>query len=209
MKPVYRQQQCVSTPVWVLSGEKFLKQKTRETARIVADDPVLFEKVVQDHAIAEFLKLRQVDLYLFSTLPSIALSDFRGNGPAVGHNPIHDRARRVAADRSQMIGERVSGGFARLRHKIGNVHTGSLGLGNRGGDLRDQKIRKDAGVERARAEKNQVGLTNRIDDRRKGRNTVWRKRNSLNRRTAGGDVGFSAYGAAIRKLTNQVDIGKC
>ena len=61
----------------MLSGEKFLEQKMRETARIVADDAVLFKKIIQDHAVAEFLKLEQVNGNLLRALTPIALGNFR------------------------------------------------------------------------------------------------------------------------------------
>jgi hypothetical protein len=41
----------------ILRGEKFLEQKPCKTPRIVADDSVLFEKIIENDAVAEFLKL--------------------------------------------------------------------------------------------------------------------------------------------------------
>jgi hypothetical protein len=170
---------------------------------------MLLEQIVQDDPIAELLKLGQVNHHLLRTLAAIALGDFRRNGPAVGHNPVHHRPRRVAADGAKVVAKRIRGGFARLSHEIGDVNAGSLGLGNRGSDFRDEKIWKDAGVERARAKKNQVGFVNSVDDRWKRRNAARRQKYFLDRCFAGGDARFPVDRAAAGEFRDELDVGKC
>ena len=86
-----------------MRGKKLFEKKPRETARIVADDTVLFEEIVEDHSVAELLQLRQINEHLLRALTPIALSNFGRNRPAVCNYPINDRARRVAADRAEVI----------------------------------------------------------------------------------------------------------
>ena len=62
-----------------------------------------------------------------------------------------------------MIGEGVAGGFAGLGHEIGDVHARGFGFGDGSGDFRDHQVRKNAGVERAGAKQDQVGLLDSFD----------------------------------------------
>ena len=64
----------------------------------------------------------------------------------------------MLANGAQMIGEGVAGGFAGLGHQIGDVDARRFGLGDGVGDFGDQQVGKNAGVERAGAEKNQIGF---------------------------------------------------
>ena len=70
-------------------------------------------------------------------------------------------------DGAKMIRERVAGGFAGLGHQIGDVDARGFGFGDGAGDFRDQQIGQDAGVERAGAQENEVGLLDGFDDRGK------------------------------------------
>ncbi len=66
-------------------------------------------------------------------------------------------------DDAEVIGKGVAGGFAWLGHQIGDIHARCPRLGDGGGNFRDQQIGKNAGVERAGAEENQVGLLDGFD----------------------------------------------
>ena len=65
---------------------------------------VLLEEIIEDDAVAEPLQIGKVNGNLLGTLTTIAPGDFRRNSTAIRHNPVHDRTRRVAADRAEMIG---------------------------------------------------------------------------------------------------------
>ena len=69
----------------------------------------------------------------------------------------------MVLDRAQMFGDRIVGGFAGLGHQICDVNARRAGTRNGAGNFRNQKIRQDAGVERARAHQNQIGFANGVD----------------------------------------------
>jgi hypothetical protein len=77
-------------PGRTLRGKKLFEQKPCKTARIVTDDAALLEEIVENDAIAKFLKFWQIDLHLLGTLTPIAPDNFRRNRLAIGHHPVHD-----------------------------------------------------------------------------------------------------------------------
>src|SRR5258708_4612290 len=141
-----------------LAVEEFFEEEAGEAAGVMADDRVFFEEIVEDDAEAELLEGRNVGGDRFGALRAIAPRDFGRNGLAIGDDPIDDAAGNVFLDGAEMIGKGVAGSFAGLRHQVGDVHARGFGLRDGAGNFRDQQIREDAGVKRARAEKNQVGL---------------------------------------------------
>lgn len=174
----------------------------------MSDDPVLLEKIIEDDAIAKLLKLGKVGGDLLRPLTPIAFGNFRRNSAAVGYDPVYNTARRVAANGAKMIGQRIGGSFSRLRHEIGDIHAGSHGIGDSGGNFRDEEVWKNTGIERAGAEKNQVSFFNGVDDRGEWRNASRRKRKPVNGRAARGNAGFSVDDAAVREPGDELDIGK-
>ena len=81
------------------TSEEFLKEQESEALRIVADHTMFFEEVVQDYTIAKFLQVRDVDYDRLGALCTIALGDFRGNGPTIGYHPIDDSFLGMTLDR--------------------------------------------------------------------------------------------------------------
>ena len=72
--------------------EKFFEEQLRQAGRVVADDPVFFQKIVENDAIAEFLRSLRFDGNWFGTLGAVALGDFRRNRLAIGDHPIDHAA---------------------------------------------------------------------------------------------------------------------
>ena len=177
--------------------EEFFEDEPSEAARIVADDTVDLEKVVEDDAVAKFLHLREVDGDGRSALAAVALGNIGGDRLAVRNHPIDDAATGVTFDGTKMVRERVIRGFAGLGHEIGDVHTRRFGFRNGGGDFRDEQIGKNAGVKRARAKKNQIGLPNGFDRFRKGPHGTRKQRDFPDAPAGGGDAGFAVNLAAI------------
>src|SRR5580704_14423319 len=114
----------------------------------------------------------------------------------------------MPAHGAQMIGERICGCFARLGHEVCDVNAWSLRSRDCDSDFRNKKIRKDAGIKRAWAKKNQVGFAYGIDDRWEWRNAATRKRNFLNGCPARGDARFSMDNAAIRQFGDELHVRK-
>ena len=124
------------------------------------DDAVLFEEIVQNDAIAEFLQVGDIDDYGFGALGTITFGDVRRNLLAIGDDPVDDTAGSMVLNGAEMIGQSIAGGFAGLGHEIGDVDARRFGFGDSAGDFGNEQVRKYAGIERTRAQKNQVRVVN-------------------------------------------------
>ena len=56
--------------------QEFLKEETSQAIRVMANNTVFFEEIVEHDAIAKFLELGNVDLYRFRALRAVTLGDF-------------------------------------------------------------------------------------------------------------------------------------
>lgn len=157
------------------SMEEFFEEQTGEAAGVVAEDTVFFEEIIEDDAEAELLERGEVDDDGLGALRAVAAGDIWRNGLAVGDDPIDHAGPDVLLNSAQVIGEGVAGGFAGLGHKIGDVDARRFGLGDGAGDFWNQKIGQNAGVERAWAEKDEVGVLDGFDHGGKGAHLGWRK----------------------------------
>jgi len=163
----------------------------------VAKDAVFFDEVVEDDAVAELLEGVEVDGDGLSTLDAVAFGDFAGDGLAVGDDPVDDAAGAVFADRIEVIGEGVAGGFAGLGHEIGDVDTRGFRNSDGVGDFGYQQIGKDARVKRAGAEEDEVGFADGFDRFGEGARVARRKGEALDALAAGGDAGLAVDAAAV------------
>jgi len=111
-------------------------------------------------------------------------------------------------DGAKMIGKRVAGGFARLGHKIGDVHARGFGFSDGAGNFWNEQIREDAGVERAGAEENEVRLLDGFDDHGNGAHAARRETEFFDRRAASGDARFAVNDAAILEFGDEVHVRK-
>jgi hypothetical protein len=121
------------------------------------------------------LELGKINGHGLGALRAVAPSNVRRDRLTIGDDPINDAVWDVFLDGAEMIGERVAGSFAGLGHQIGDVDAGRFGLGDGVGNFRNEQIRKNAGVERAGAEKNEVGLLDGFDDHGNGADAARRE----------------------------------
>jgi hypothetical protein len=72
-----------------------------------------------------------------------------------------------------------------------------------------QQVGKDARVERARAEEDEVGFADRFDRSGERASVTGREREALDALAAGGDAGFAVDTAAVFKSGDERDVGDC
>ena len=188
--------------------EEFLEEEAGEAARVVANDAVFLEEIVEDDAEAEFLKCKKIDGHGLGALSTVAPGNVWRNGLAIGNHPIDHALRDVRLNGAEMIGESVAGGFAGLGHEIGYVNARSFGFGDGAGNFWNQEIGQDAGIERAGAKKNEVGMLDGFNGPGKRANAAWRKHKFLDRHAAGSDARFAVDGAAALQCGNEVNVRK-
>jgi hypothetical protein len=188
--------------------EEFFEEEAGEALGVVADDAVFLEEIVQNDAEAKFLEGGEVNGHGFGALGAVTAGDIGGDGLAIGNDPINDAVADVGLDGAEMVGKGIAGGFAGLGHEIGNVDARGFGFGDGAGNFRNQKIRQNAGVERTRAEEDQVGLLDGFDGFGKRADAARRKAEALDGRAAGSNAGFAVHGAAVFKFGDKVDVGK-
>src|SRR5713226_197764 len=188
--------------------KEFFEKEAREAGGVVADDPVFLEEVVEDDAEAELLEDGKINGHRFGALRAITPCHIGRDALAVSDDPIDDAARDVFLDGAEVIGKGVAGGFAGLGHQIGDIDARRLRLGDGGGNFRDQQIRKNAGVKRAGAEENQVGLLDGFDSFGERAHAARRKLESFDGGAAGGDAGFAVDGAAVFEPGNEMNVRK-
>src|SRR5205823_11504330 len=189
-----------------LVAEELFEEETGEAAGVVAEDAVLLEEIVEDDSETELLKRLKIDSYGFRALRAIAAGHVGRNGLAIGNDEIDDALRDVLLDGAKMIGEGVAGGFAGLGHQVGDVDARGLGFGDGGGNFRDHQVRKDAGVERARAEQNQIRFLDGFDGPGERTHAARGKLEPLDGRAAGGDARFAVNGAAVFERGDEMHV---
>src|SRR5437879_915997 len=146
-----------------LAVEEFFEEEAGEAAGAMAEDSVFFEEIIEDDAVAEFFEGGQIDNHGFGALGAIAPGDLGRNGLPIGNHPIDDAMAHVGLDGAKMLGKRVTGGFTGLRHEISDVDARRLGSGDGGGNFRDEQVWKNAGVERAGTQEDDVRLLDGFD----------------------------------------------
>ena len=186
--------------------KKFLEEKAGETLRIVTDDSVLFKKVIEDGAEAKLIQLGEIDDDWLGALGAVALGNFGGDWLTIGDDPIDDAAWRVPLDYAEMIGKRVTGGFAGLGHEVGDINARGLRMSDGPRDLGNEQIWEDARIERAGSEENEVGLLDGVEGFRERANVARGKREFLDGNAAGGDACFTVDGAAVFQRSDEMNI---
>src|SRR5215475_10527957 len=99
----------------------------------MADHRVLLKEIIENHFKAQPLQCRDVDGYWLSSFLAVSTSNLRGNFLPVGYDAIDHTLRDVLLDRTQMVFQGISGGFAWLGHQIRDVDPCSTGLRDRVG----------------------------------------------------------------------------
>jgi len=167
---------------------------------------VFLKEIIEDDAEAELLELGKVDGDGFGALGAVTAGDFGRDRLTIGDDPIDHAARDVFLDGAEMIGESVSGSLAGLGHKIGDIDARSFGLDDGRSNFPDEKIREDAGVERAGPEQNEVGLGDGLEGFGNGADAAGRERELFDGFAAGGDARFPLDTAAILERGNERNV---
>lgn len=121
-------------------------EKPGQSRRVMTNDAMLFQHIVEDDAVTQLLQLTQIHSNRLCALRAVTLSDFWRNRLAVGDHPIDYSTARMLPDDAKVIGKRISGSFTRLSHQIGDVDSNRFGFGNRLGNFGNEQVGKNAGV---------------------------------------------------------------
>lgn len=187
--------------------KKFVYEEARETGRIVAYEAVFFEEIVENEFDFELEDLLGINEDGLGALGAITASDVGRNGLAIGDNPVNDTLVDMALNGAQMLTESVVCGFARLGHQIGDIDAWGFGAGNGLGNFRNEEIGDHAGVKRARAHKDEVGLLNGVNGFGKGANAARHELDLPDGHAAAGDFGFAADALAVGERGGEMHIG--
>ena len=189
-------------------SEEFLENELSQSSGVVPNDRMLFEEIIEHDAIAELLQVGDVDRDGLGTFRAVALGDFRGDQLAIGDDPIDDAAGSVALNGGEMVRKGVAGRFPGLGHEIRDVDAGRFGFGDGVGDFRDEQVRKNTGVERTRAEENEVSFLNGLDRFREGMNRAGQQGEFLDWFSARANSCFALHFAAVFESGDESDIGE-
>ena len=108
--------------------EKFVDEEASKARRVVADQAVFFEEIVEhklDLALENLLGINEDGL---GALGAITARDVGGDGLAIGDNPVNHTLADVILDGAQMLTESVVRGFARLGHDMADIDPQGPGL---------------------------------------------------------------------------------
>ena len=124
---------------------------------VVGDNAVFIEEIAGDKFDVAFEKIFAIDDDGFGILGAVAASHFGRDGFTIGDDGIDDAFADMSLNGAKMFAEGVVGGFAGLRHEIGNVDTGGFGTSDGASDFRDEQIGKNAGKSEPGRKKNEIG----------------------------------------------------
>ena len=86
-----------------LTREEFFEEEAGEAARIVAEDAVLLEEIIQNNAAAELLENREIDSHRRGAFRTVAARHFGRNSLAVGDHPINHTAWHVFLNSTDVV----------------------------------------------------------------------------------------------------------
>jgi len=189
------------------ANEEFLEKELSQSGRIVANDAMLLEEIIEHDAIAELLQVGDVDCDGLGALRAVALGDFWGDWLAISDDPINDAAGSMALNGGEMIRQGVTGRFTGLGHEIRDIDARRFGFGDGVGDFRDKQVGKNTRIERTRAKQDQVGLPNGLDRLRERADGAREQREFLNWFSAGADARLALNFAAVFESRDESDVG--
>ena len=114
---------------------------------------MLLQKVGGDVAQAHTFQLGERGLDDLGALGFVAAQDFGGCGRAIDYNAIEEARAGVFVDGANVVGDGIMLGLAGLRHQVGDIDACRAGVCDDFGDVFDQQVGNDAGVERAGADR--------------------------------------------------------
>ena len=105
-----------SFPRSTLSVEEFFEEKTGQAPGVVAQNPVFFEQIIEQHAVTKTPERRQINVDWSSSFRSVASGNVGRNGLAVRHHEIDHAVRQMLLDGADVVGKRIARRFTGLRH---------------------------------------------------------------------------------------------
>ncbi len=96
--------------------QEFVDEEASEAGRIVADDTVLFEEIIEQELNPELGEPIGVNHDGFCAFSAITAGHVRGHRLMIGYNPINDALADVLLNGAQVFTESVLSGFTGLRH---------------------------------------------------------------------------------------------
>jgi len=187
--------------------QEFVDEETSKAGRIVADQAVFFQEIVEhklDLALEYFFGVNDHGL---GALGAIAACNIRGDGLAIGNNPVDDAIVHMELNGAQMLTQRVVSGFAGLGHEIGDIDARRFGAGNGLGNFRNEEIGNHAGVKRAGTHEDEVGFLNGVNGFGKGANAARHELDLPDGRAAAGDFRLAADVLAIGERRGEMHVG--
>lgn len=169
---------------------------------------MFLHEIAGDETHVELKYFFAIEYNRFRALRTITPRDLRRNGLPVGDNGVNDAAAHVVGNGAQMIAERVLGGFAGLRHEVGDVHAGSFRTRYRLSNFGNQQVGDDAGVQRTGTKKNEVGFRNSFYRGGERTDTARIQRDFANGNAAARDARFAVHAFAIGQSCHQMHIRK-
>ena len=188
--------------------EEFFEEETGKEGGVVANDAVLFKEIIGDHADTELEEFVAVEVDGFGVFGAITAGDVGGNGLGVGDDHIDEAAANMLLDSAKMIAEGITRRFARLGHKVSDVHAGGFGTNDGASNFGDQEIRNDAGVQGARAHEDKVGIFDGFDGPGKRAYAAGVKCQRSNRKLAARDARFPVDAGTVGKGGDEVNVRK-
>ena len=186
--------------------EELFDEEAGELGGVMTDDAMFLDEIAGEELDAETGDLLRIEANLLGAFGAITSCDFRGNGLAVGDDVVDEIFPDVILNGADMLAERVLRSFTGLRHEIGDIDARGPGMSDGAGDLGDEEIRKNAGVERAGPHEDEVGV---VDGFEGGGERAYAAGNELefaNRNSAAGNVGFALYALAIGEGSDEMNV---
>ena len=127
----------------------------------------------------------------------IAPQNVRGQRLIVNHHAIDHFLAGVPMNGAHVIGQRVTERLARLGHEVRYIDARGAGLFDGFGHAGNQEIGNDAGEKRARAEEDQVGGGDGLQDVRQGLHSARNQAHAANGSARGADSSLAGDHFAI------------
>ena len=106
----------------LLSLHGKVQEELGQPARVVADHAVFEEQVGADRLYTQRAEGVKIHHHRLGAVCRVAAHQARGERPSVEDDVIEEVATSVLVDGAQMLGGRVSAGFARLGHQVTHEH---------------------------------------------------------------------------------------
>ena len=202
------QEKTTNWKLTTVAGQEFVYEQASQAGGIVAEDAVFFHEIAGNEADFQFENVVAIENNWICSLCAITTNDFWRDRLAIRDNRVNHGTMNVLLDGTKMIAKGEIGSFSRLGHEVGNVDARSLGPHDRVRNFRNQKIGDHAGIERAGAEEDNIGLLNCLDGRGERTDAARVQFNFVDGDLAARDASFALHAFAIGESCDQMYIRK-